>query len=179
MGVRAIYRRQLREARKVKKSKANEDINRILFKAKADGRSLGFCCVGIVMHKRFGWGKARLDKLLESAGAESLRTDNEAVSFVISLYREKVNKKICATGILEQTNDVRKSIYIINRNDYFILTVALLLETLNDKFGFGTKRIEEIIEYITNEYVRFNLSKITPDDYKDKLKEETRFDVRG
>lgn len=179
MGKRATYRRALREMRKVDKSKVNNELNNILYKAKADGKNLGFCCVGIVMHKRFGWGKTRLGRLLESAGAESERTENEAVSFVISLYREKVNKKVCATGILEQTNDVRKSIYIINRNDYFILTVALLLETLNDKFGFGTKRIEEIIEYITNEYVRFNLSKITPDDYKDKLKEETGFDVRG
>ena len=171
--------KRILKRRKIKqKSVPNTNIEQInhqlLDKALADGKAYGFCIIVNILHKQFKWGKKRILQLIDNASPESKKmVDSPAVNFVVNIYFDNLFEKVKATKVLQRTHDELHQIYIVKRNDYMLLTIALFCEVLNDKHNFGSKRLDTIMEYATTEYVKINTQYISVADYKIKIEKET------
>ena len=73
-----------------------------------------------------------------------------------------------------------EQIYLNTWDDFYVSSIALMLAVLNDDYGMAsnmknTGRLDTIMEYCTNEYIKLQLDpgKYTPEWYVEQTREKT------
>ena len=161
---RAAVRRERKERTKIEKNKtANGEMLRAAEQGKIDGRTIAFCVIANLLYDLHGFRKKRIEDFLTKCNKEATRFDQEGLQFVLKNYAEKLVKKINHAGVNAKPKSVAEHIYLNERDEFYISSIALMLTVLNDDYGMAsneknTGRLDVLMEYCTNEYIKILLN---------------------
>ena len=160
---RAAVRRERKERIKVGKNRsANREILRAAEQGKLDGRAIAFCVIANLLYDLHGFRKKRIEDFLEKCNKEAVRFDQGGLQFVLKFYADKLIVKINNVDVMQKPKSIAEQIYLNQRDDFYVSSIALMLAVLNDDYGMAsnrknTGRLDTIMEYCTNEYVKLQL----------------------
>ena len=177
---RAAMRRERMEREKINKSKSpTAEYERAVMQGTLDGRVYGACIVLCTVKKLYKMSKKNLSKLLEASNKEAVKFNEDATMFNLQFYQDKMLDKLQKTPVKTYVDNAKEKIYVMRRNELFISSCCLMFLALKQEFGFssnskGTGRIDIIMEYVLNEYIKMQYDKTRDIEfYIKKTKEET------
>lgn len=160
---RAAVRRERKERAKMQKyNSANGEMIRLAEQGKIDGRAIAFCVVANLLYDLHGFRKKRIEDFLRKCNKEATRFDSEGFYFVLQNYAEKINKRLNKVDVIQNPESIIDCVYINQRDTYYVSSLALMLAVLNDDYGMASNeknsgRLDTIMEYCTNEYIKIQL----------------------
>lgn len=160
---RAAVRRERKEREKMNKyNSANGEMIRLVEQGKIDGRTIAFCVVANTLYDVFGFRKKKLETFLNKCNKEATRFENEGVNFVVQHYAEKISKRLNEVDVFQKPERLIDCVYINQRDMFYVSSLAITLVVLNSDYGMasnnkGTGRLDTIMEYCTNEYIKIQL----------------------
>lgn len=178
---RAAVRRERKERLKAEKRKAPDaEIKRAAERGKLDGRTIAFCVIANLLYDLHGFRRKRIEIFLKKCNKEATRFDQEGLQFVLKSYADKLIAKINNADVVQKPKSIEEQIYLNTRDDFYVSSIALMLAVLNDDYGMAsnmknTGRLDTIMEYCTNEYIKLQLDpgKYTPEWYVEQTREKT------
>ena len=182
---RAAVRRERKERIKVEKNRsANGNILRAAEQGKLDGRAIAFCVIANLLYDLHGFRKKRIEDFLEKCNKEAVRFDQEGLQFVLKFYADKLIAKTSNVDVMQKPKSIAEQIYLNQRDDFYVSSIALMLAVLNDDYGMAsnrknTGRLDTIMEYCTNEYVKLQLDteRRNPKWYVQRTREKTGLNI--
>ena len=97
---------------------------------------------------------------------------------------DKLIAKINNADVVQKPKSIGEQIYLNTRDDFYVSSIALMLAVLNDDYGMAsnmtnTGRLDTIMEYCTNEYIKLQLDpeKYTPAWYVEQIRERIRLNL--
>ena len=161
---RATVRRERKERAKIKKNKtANGEMLRAAEQGKIDGRTIAFCVIANLLYDLHGFRKKRIEDFLTKCNKEATRFDQEGFKFVLNYYADKLVEKINKTDVAQKPTTLEENVYINQRDAFYVSSLALMMAVLNDDYNMAsneknTGRLDVIMEYCTNEYIKIQLN---------------------
>lgn len=182
---RAAIRRERAQRAKAEKNKTPQGkLECARNKGILDGRAIAASVILEVLHDKYKFSNAKVQKLLECVGKEAVKFDQEGTRFVLEHYADKLSKKINAVDVYQDMKDIETQVYCVARDDLFVSSAAVMFDALNELFGFssnskGTWKLDYIMEYCVNRYIEVQLDPEhkTADYYFQKMKRRTGYDV--
>ena len=183
---RAAIRRERAERKKAEKHKAPiSRLERADLRGTADGKTLAISIVFSVLKEKYGFGKKKLLRICDLISKESLKYRQAATAFNIEFYRGRMLDKIGKIDLKISPERLEEAVYVAQRDETFVVSCAIIFIVLNQEFNFssnskGTGRTDLIMEYATNEFIKFNLDK-TRDAvwYYERFKKITGIDLEA
>lgn len=160
---RAAIRRERKERTKAEKNKtADGEMLRAAEQGKIDGRVIAFCVMANLLYDLHGFRKKRIESFLQKCNKEATRFDNDVVRFVIEFYADKLLEKINKVDTCQNPNSVIDTVYINQRDTFYVSSLALMLVVLSDDYGMASNgknsgRLDTLMEYCTNEYIKIQM----------------------
>lgn len=160
---RAVIRRERKERAKAEKNKsANGKMMRAAEHGKMDGRAISFCVIANLLYDLHGFRTKRISEFMEKCNKEAARSEQAGLQFVIKSYADKLMERINKENVTAEPTSIEESVYLNQRDIYYVSSVALMLTVLNDDYGMAsnsknTGRLDTLMEYCTNEYVKLQL----------------------
>ena len=178
---RAAVRRERKERAKIKKNKsANGEMLRAAEQGKLDGRIIAFCVIANLLYDLHGFRKKRIEDFLTKCNKEATRFDQSGFRFVLESYADKLIEKINRIGETQKPKSIIDHVYLTQRDEFYVSSIALMLVVLNDDYGMAsngknTGRLNVLMEYCTNEYIKmqFSIGVHSVDWYVNKTREKT------
>ena len=178
---RAAVRREERERAKIMKNKtANGEMLRAAEQGKLDGRIIAFCVIANLLYDLHGFRKKRIEDFLTKCNKEATRFDQKGFKFVVTHYADKLIEKIERTKVSQTPKNIKEAVYLNQRDDFYLSSVALMLVVLNEDYGMAsneknTGRLDVLMEYCTNEYIKmqFSIGTHSVDWYVNKTRGKT------
>lgn len=182
---RAAVRRERKERLKAEKRKAPDaEIKRTAERGKLDGRTIAFCVIANLLYDLHGFRRKRIEIFLKKCNKEATRFDQEGLQFVLKYYADKLIEKINNADVVQKPKSIQEQIYLNTRDDFYVSSIVLMLAVLNDDYGMAsnmknTGRLDTIMEYCTNEYIKLQLDpgKYTPEWYVEQIRERIRLNL--
>ena len=182
---RAAVRREERARAKIMKNKtANGGMLRAAEQGKLDGRIIAFCVVANLLYDLHGFRKKRIEDFLTKCNKEATRFDQPGFKFVVTHYADKLIEKIERTKVSQTPKNIKEAVYLNQRDDFYLSSVALMLVVLNEDYGMAsneknTGRLDVLMEYCTNEYMKLQLDPDghTADWYVKHTREKTGLEM--
>lgn len=160
---RAAVRRERKERAKIERNKSsNGEMMRAAEQGKIDGRAIAFCVIANLLYDLHGFRKKRIMEFLEKSNKEAVRSERDGVQFVVKNYADKLLKKINCQFVYGTSKDIKELIYMNQRDAFYVSSIALMLAVLNADYGMAsngknTGRLDTLMEYCTNEYMKLQL----------------------
>lgn len=178
---RAAIRREKMEREKIAKHKSPQGaFEKVTNQGTLHGRVLAACIVSYILKEKYKFSKGKLERLLELTNREVLKYDQPATQFNLAFYQERMVNRLSDVNLKIEVYDVKEKIYATRRNAVFMTSCAFMFIVLNQAFNFssnakGTGRIDIVMEYTLNEFIKFQLDKENHnvDSYIKKMKEKT------
>lgn len=182
---RAMIRKERYERAKLAKRKdANGKMCKAAEHGRLEGRAIAFCAIACYMHDVHGFGHKRIESFLEKCNKEAARFTQEGFQFVLSNYAEMLIERINNTKVQTKAKDLFDHVYICQRDEHYVSSIALMSAVLNEDYNMGTNRkntgrLDELMEYCTLEYTKIQLdpTKYNVDWYINKAKEKTGVEI--
>lgn len=160
---RAMIRKEQRERAKLKKRKdANGEIQKAAEHGKLEGRTIAFCVIADHLYDVHGFRQKRIEVFLTKCNREATRFTQKGFQFVLESYAAMLLERINKTNVGTQVKGFIDHVYICQRDEYYVSSIALMLTVLNSEYGMGsnrknTGRLDELMEYCTLEYMKIQL----------------------
>ena len=182
---RAAVRRERKERAKIQRNKSSSgEMLRAAEQGKIDGRAIAFCVIANLLYDLHGFRKKRIEDFLTKCNKEATRFDNIGVQFVIKFYADKLLEKINRVDETQKPKSIIDHVYLTQRDEFYVSSIALMLAVLNDDYGMAsngknTGRLDTIMEYCTNEYMKLQLDPDghTADWYVKHTREKTGLEM--
>ena len=182
---RAAVRRERKERAKIEKDRsANGEMLRAAEQGKIDGREIAFCVIANLLYDLHGFRKKRIEDFLEKCNREATRFDQEGMKFVLDHYVDKLLEKINQVDVAQKPITIEESVYIAQRDTFYVSSLALMMAVLNDDYNMAsnaknTGRLDVLMEYCTNEYIKIQLDPDghTADWYVKHTREKTGLEM--
>lgn len=182
---RAAIRRERAQRAKAEKSKEPEGkLERARQRGIIDGRAIASSVILELLHDRYRFSNKKVQELLDFAGKESTKYDQEGTRFVMEYYAGKLSEKINTVEVYQEMKDIETQVYCVARDDLFVSAAAIMFDALNElyvfsSFGTGTGRLDYIMEYCVNRYIEVQLDPEhkTADYYFKRMKRKTGYEI--
>ena len=117
---------------------------------------------------------------MEKCNKEATRFYEEGMQFVLGHYADMIIEKINDVDISQKPKNITDHVYMTSRDEFYISSLALMLAVLNDDYNMGTNqkntgRLDTLMEYCTNEWVKIQLDPDghSADAYVKKTRDKT------
>ena len=178
---RAAVRRERKERAKIERNKSSGgEMLRAAEQGKIDGRVIAFCVIANLLYDVHGFRKKRIEEFLTKCNKEATRFDQDGFKFVLNFYADKLVEKINKTDISQVPKTLEENVYINQRDTFYVSSLALMMAVLNDDYNMAsnnknTGRLDVLMEYCTNEYIKIQLNPYghNAEWYVNKTREKT------
>lgn len=182
---RAAVRRERKERAKIERNRSsNGEMMRAAEQGKIDGRVIAFCVISNLLYDLHGFRKKRIEDFLTKCNKEATRFDQSGFRFVLESYADKLIGKINRVDETQKPKSIIDHVYLTQRDEFYVSSIALMLVVLNDDYGMAsngknTGRLDTLMEYCTNEYMKLQLDPDghTADWYVKRTREKTGLEM--
>lgn len=155
---RASIRRSRRDNDKMSKvtpDKSTKALNKLAYDGQMDGKLYGMCAILHVLSTEFGWKSKRCSTFINRASDAALKTNKiDGSNVIVAVWFDRVNDKMPADTFKSDCTaaEAVRQVYTQSRDSYFKYICMFCLDALSDHYGFGTKRIDRVVELMAAEY---------------------------